>query len=104
MKAQRFAREWLGLAHHRGYTVIRVTEEFIHQGKSGPGGWCAAQLKLIGVDWPPQAGWIGRTAERNLEVSDDVARLFIGYGNGSVSKTKIRKHNRQAHKTKENRA
>lgn len=76
--------------------MIRVTEELIHQGKSGPGGWCAAQLRLIGVKWPPQAGWIGRTAKRDIEISDDAAKLFIGYGEGSVSKTAIRKHNRKS--------
>lgn len=78
--------------------MIKVTEEFIHQGKSGPGGWCAAQLRLIGVKWPPQAGWIATTAERNIELTDEAARLFLGYGGGSVSKTMIRKHNRKAHR------
>lgn len=78
--------------------MIKVTEEFIHSGKSGPGGWCAAQLRLIGVEWPPRAGWIAQTAMKNLELSDISAGLFIGYGNGSISKTKLRKHNRYERK------
>jgi CRISPR/Cas system-associated protein Csx1 len=77
------------------FIVIKVTEEFIHQGKSGVGGWCAAQLRLIGVKWPPSAGWIERTAGRNIELTDEAARLFLGYGGGSVSKAMIRKHNRK---------
>lgn len=83
--------------------MVRVTAEFIHSGKVGPGGWCAAQLKLLGVAWPPKAGWIEGLASRNVEISEAAAELFLGYGAGSVSKTKIRKHNRQARKAKNHR-
>lgn len=78
--------------------MVRVTAEFIHSGRVGPGGWCAAQLRLLGVKWPPKAGWIDALASRNIEISEAAAGLFVGYGKGEVSKTRIRKHNRISRK------
>jgi hypothetical protein len=76
--------------------MVKVTAEFIHSGKVGPGGWCAAQLRMLGISWPPKSGWIESVASKNIELTDEAAELFVGYGKGEVSKTKIRKHNRKA--------
>jgi len=35
-----------------------VTKEWVHQFKTGRGGWNRVQLAAIGVKWPPVAGWI----------------------------------------------
>lgn len=74
--------------------MVKVTAEFIHSGRVGPGGWCAAQLNMLGLSWPPKAGWIESVSNKNIELTDEAAELFIGYGQGKVSKKKIRKHNR----------
>ena len=84
---------------YRKEIEMLVTKEFIHSGKRGPGGWCAAQLRMLGLRWPAKSGWIDRTVSRNLELSDEAASLFIKYGQGEVSKTKIRKYNRKNRKT-----
>lgn len=78
--------------------MAKVTAEFIHSGKVGPGGWCAAQLKLLGVAWPPKSGWIDSLASKSIEIPEAAAELFLGYGRGEVSKTRIRKYNRKAHR------
>ena len=78
--------------------MVKVTAEFIHSGKVGPGGWCAAQLRMLGISWPPKSGWIESVVRKNIELTDEAAELFVGYGKGEVSKTKIRKHNRKARK------
>lgn len=78
--------------------MVKVTAEFIHSGRVGPGGWCAAQLRMLGISWPPKSGWIESVASKNIELTDEEAELFVGYGKGEVSKTKIRKHNRKARK------
>jgi hypothetical protein len=36
-----------------------LTYEYIHQHKTPNGGWTKRQLEAIGLDWPPQNGWIG---------------------------------------------
>jgi hypothetical protein len=48
--------------------LVTVTAELIEAGQSERGGWSKAQLALIGVAWPPPAGWkeiaVGRRIPR----------------------------------------
>lgn len=39
---------------------VTVTEEMLLAGQSSNGGWSQSQLYLIGVSWPPDAGWKDR--------------------------------------------
>ena len=36
---------------------MRLTEDIIEAGQSRNGGWSERQLALLGVAWPPGAGW-----------------------------------------------
>lgn len=78
--------------------MVKVTKEFIVSGRTGPGGWCAAQLRMLGVKWPPAKGWIEAVEGKGIELDDESAGLFLGYAAKTVSKTKLRKHNRKASK------
>jgi hypothetical protein len=40
--------------------MVTLTREMVHAGKSNRGGWTKAQVSLLGVEWPPQPGWIER--------------------------------------------
>lgn len=73
---------------------VLVTLEFINSGARGLGGYCAAQLKIIGVSWPPAKGWKTTAANQKRWITKTAAKAFIGYGNGDVSKTAIRRFNR----------
>ena len=73
---------------------VTLTAEMVHAGKSRQGGWSREQLELLGVDWPPVEGWIGRACSRRwpgttvatfLRLKDkhlpaDVADLFTDLG------------------------
>lgn len=51
--------------------MIEVTQELIERGQSGAGGWNQDQLKILGVDWPPQHGWRRRTRRWISEIEAD---------------------------------
>ena len=51
---------------------VRVAREDILRLRSAAGGWSRAQLALLGVPWPPPAGWLDQL-EGSL-VSRDVLR------------------------------
>ena len=78
----------------RGWAV-RVTRDFVVENKSPNGGWCAAQLLMLGISWPPCKGWLDDIDSRNVEFSREQVAAFVGYSLGTVSKTGIRKVNRQ---------
>lgn len=100
---QQYRSGWSGKSHGVLLTLgvgidwrkvmILVTAEFIRAGKPAIGAWCAAQLKLIGVSWPPVAGWIDRTDAQGVMIDDLSADLFLGYAAGTVTKSQIRRHN-----------
>ena len=56
-------------------TPVLVTREFIMQGRSERGGWTKDQLALLGVTWPPEAGWIQRVV--GTEISAEAAAAFV---------------------------
>ena len=68
--------------------TVLVTKQFVHSGKTAAGGWTASQLNLIGVEWPPESGWINR-AEGN-EISKADADTFLEIGRQSYRKLRAR--------------
>jgi hypothetical protein len=46
--------------------LVTVTAELIDAGQSERGGWSKVQLALIGVAWPPPAGWKGAAVGRRI--------------------------------------
>lgn len=54
-----------------------LTHELIEQGKSRIGGWSRDQLELLGVEWPPVAGWKDRLACSGRDVADEVVAEFL---------------------------
>jgi hypothetical protein len=67
-----------------GEELVTVTAELIEAGRSERGGWSKAQLALLGVPWPPPAGWkevvVGRAIPR-----PDAKRFLQLCGGGSPS-------------------
>jgi hypothetical protein len=55
--------------------VIAVTAELIEAGRSERGGWSKAQLALLGVVWPPPAGWKRVVIGRSIPQAD--AERFV---------------------------
>ena len=45
--------------------MVEITAELIAQGMTGPGGWIAEQLRLIGA-WPCRSGWRQRVIGRQI--------------------------------------
>ena len=39
---------------------MKITAQWIHAHKTVNGAWTRRQLAAIGVEWPPERGWIGR--------------------------------------------
>jgi hypothetical protein len=54
---------------------VPVTAELIAAGRSQRGGWSKAQLALLGVPWPPPAGWKGEVIGR--AISKAAADRFV---------------------------
>ena len=46
----------------KGVAMFRVTEDWITRHPTKNGGYKAAQLRIIGVKWPPKHGWKKRAA------------------------------------------
>lgn len=46
-----------------------VTAAWIHDNSTPAGAWRARQLRLLGVEWPPAAGWIERVSGMSIAVS-----------------------------------
>lgn len=57
---------------------MRVTREFIVQGKNEPGGWNKEQIRTLGDEWwPLQTGWIDRIEDTKLDISLETAQKFL---------------------------
>lgn len=52
-----------------------LTREMVLAGRSKRGGWTRAQLKTLGVAWPPRQGWLD--ALSGTEVSEAVYERFM---------------------------
>ncbi len=46
--------------------VMKITREWLVANRTLNGGWSRAQLRIIGVAWPPRKGWIEKVAGREL--------------------------------------
>lgn len=57
---------------------MKVTAEFIEQGKSQRGGWSKRQLAILGVQWPPQPGWKQRAIGREITQAEAEEFLVLG--------------------------
>jgi hypothetical protein len=62
----------------RDSSTIQLTAPLIRSGATAAGGWTAEQLNLIGVDWPPESGWIKRAEGREVDV--ETFDLFLALG------------------------
>lgn len=52
-----------------------ITEEFLALGRSTAGGWTKAQLALLGVPWPPVAGW--KATILGKSINDEAVAAFV---------------------------
>ena len=52
-----------------------ITKEFVASGRSANGALTKKQLALLGVDWPPKAGWLERIVGQ--EIPDEKADAFL---------------------------
>ncbi len=55
--------------------VMKLTRESIEAGKTDRGGWTSAQLRQLGVEWPPVKGWMRRLMGK--EISDAQCTTFM---------------------------
>ncbi len=53
---------------------MKISKEFILSGKTKNGGWTKEQLALIGVNWPPEKGWMKRIEGK--EITNSQASKF----------------------------
>lgn len=60
--------------------MIRLTDRLIEGGKTRRGGFTRAQLAVLGVSWPPKAGW----KQRLIGTSIDDATLERFYAASGV--------------------
>lgn len=54
-----------------------VTKELIEKAKTDKGGWKASQLKVIGVQWPPQKGWKEKVIKEMIVLNDNQLKEFL---------------------------
>jgi hypothetical protein len=50
--------------------TVEVTEALIRECATARGGWTKRQLEALGVDWPPQKGWIERVVGTHINEFD----------------------------------
>ncbi len=67
-----------------GDELATITAELIEAARSERGGWSKAQLALLGVSWPPQAGWKATVIGRPIS-KGDADRFVKLRGGGSAS-------------------
>lgn len=54
---------------------MKITQDFIEAGASTTGAWNYAQLRILGVETPPKAGW--RQRIEGMEISQAEADRFL---------------------------
>lgn len=54
---------------------MKLTQQMIFAGKSAKGAWTAAQLRELGIAWPPRSGWIRRLT--GTEIHGDRYARFL---------------------------
>jgi len=80
--------------------MVEITDEWLHQHCSNPArtSWTAAQLKLIGVSWPPVGGWKGDVLGMLItsEVAGAFARAATEYRPQTLKRRRKRERREQA--------
>lgn len=66
---------------------MKLTREFIDQGKSARGGWNRKQLALLGIPWPPPRGWPKKLEGK--ELSDEDAAKFLELTGKTKATTRV---------------
>jgi hypothetical protein len=69
------------LAPTKDVDMFRVTEDWITRNATRRGGYKAAQLKAIGVSWPPAGGWKRRASGKLITL--DAKEVFESYAGGN---------------------
>lgn len=67
---------------------MKLTKEIIFKGRSQNGGWSRNQVRLLGLDWPLEKGWIDRLV--GTELAQEKVDEFLGIRDAHV-KNKTRK-------------
>lgn len=70
--------------------MFEVTKFWIKAYQSGNGGWNKKQLAAIGVDWPPQSGWIDSVTGKLI--TEEKKREFEDLQGLSIHKVNIKRH------------
>jgi len=52
---------------------MKITAEWIHAHKTPRGAWTRKQLAVLGVEWPPERGWISRVEGHTITEEQRVA-------------------------------
>lgn len=65
--------------------MVKISRSLIECGRSKHGGWSRAQLGLLGIEWPPESGWIKSVIGK--EISEDVAKSFIDLRDSHLKST-----------------
>lgn len=55
--------------------LITITDTLVERGKSAAGGFSKAQLSLLGIAWPPAAGWKKQIIGQ--QITEEAAAQFI---------------------------
>lgn len=66
------------LAPTKNVNMFTVTDDWITDHPTKKGGYKAAQLRLIGVSWPPKQGWKRRASGKLITLEDK--EKFESYG------------------------
>lgn len=72
--------------------MILITDDYLNSHRTERGAWTKSQFKVIGVPWPPIAGW--KSVVLGRELTDEQAKAFEA-GKTVFSKTTLRDHAKQ---------
>jgi hypothetical protein len=49
---------------------MKLTSSLIHAGSTEAGGFTKAQLAVLGIDWPPNKGWLKGLVGKEIPPAD----------------------------------
>jgi len=49
---------------------MKLTKQQILDGRSLSGGWTKKQLSILGIEWPPQKGWMWRACMKEITAEE----------------------------------
>lgn len=62
--------------------MITLTEQLIKNAQTYNKGWTRKQLEVIGVSWPPRAGWIKTVC--GIQISEKQYNDFCKYSDTTI--------------------